>query len=226
MISVYFANTELLKNEDFYLRALELVSSQRREKTLRFRIKEDRIRSLCAELLLKKSLRDLQLDDRNLTYVYGEHEKPSLAGLDSFYFNLSHSEDYVMCAVSDREIGCDIEKTGKADMKIARRYFTAEEYSALENLSSDEEKNDLFFRYWTLKESYIKCTGQGLFLPLNEFEICFDSDDQAFLSSGPDLPVFRFFEFLSVPGYHACICREGDLEKPYTEFVDLSSILL
>ena len=59
-------------------------------------------------------------------------------------------------------VGCDVEKIGQLKMNIAMRYFCKEEYGAIKEAGSDEEKTDLFFRYWVLKESFMKATGKGM----------------------------------------------------------------
>ena len=94
-------------------------------------------------------------------------------------FNLSHSGSYVMCAacVDGRDggnvrVGCDLEKMGPLKMKLARRFFCPEEVRAIEEKESEQEKADLFYRYWVLKESFMKATGKGMALPVNSFCIC------------------------------------------------------
>ena len=92
-------------------------------------------------------------------------------------FNISHSGTKVMCAVSDHDIGCDVEQIVDIDMEIAKRFFFAEEYEALMKCTCRESRNDLFFRYWTLKESFMKATGLGFELALDSFCIMLDSAD-------------------------------------------------
>ncbi len=88
-------------------------------------------------------------------------------------FNLSHSGKFVMCAAetdgTTASVGCDVEEVGALRINIARRFFCREEYETIMKESSDEERTDLFYRYWVLKESFMKATGKGMALPANSF---------------------------------------------------------
>lgn len=95
-----------------------------------------------------------------LAYVYGKEGKPYVRDLP-FYFNLSHSGSYVLCAISGVEIGVDIQQhSGKDVGKLARRFFPERECAALEQ--AGEERERLFYRLWARKEAYGKLTGKGI----------------------------------------------------------------
>ena len=70
----------------------------------------------------------------------------------------------------NNDIGCDVEHLErKADvLAIADRYFSEVETKELFSLPVKKQR-DRFFDYWTLKESYIKAWGQGLAIPLSDF---------------------------------------------------------
>jgi hypothetical protein len=70
-------------------------------------------------------------------------------------FNISHSANYVVCAIADSPVGIDIEGGRKVNRSVAKRYFTEEE---IESIHSDED----FFKIWTFKEALGKYTGEGL----------------------------------------------------------------
>ena len=89
-------------------RLLELVSPKRREKVIRYRMPDDRKRSLGAGIILREILRENGLNESDLRY--SENEKPVA---DSVFFNVSHAGDYVVGVSSDCEVGCDIEKIRK-----------------------------------------------------------------------------------------------------------------
>lgn len=95
-------------------------------------------------------------------YEYGENGKPYLTDYP-FHFNLSHSGQYVFLGVSGQEIGVDIQKIQQTDeLRLAKRFFSGEEYKALEDCKDPENRRQMFFRMWTRKEAYGKLTGQGL----------------------------------------------------------------
>src|SRR5690554_346181 len=97
--------------------------------------------------------------------------------LKDLYFNLSHTDGMIVVAVSGRDgVGVDIEYSlRKADINIARRYFSADEFSSLISLPP-ERQLCRFFELWTLKEAYIKGIGKGLHMPLDSFSVLFNED--------------------------------------------------
>ena len=72
-------------------------------------------------------------------------------------------------------MGCDLERIGRLRLDLAERFFCREEYEAVLMRETEEERRDCFFRYWVLKESFIKATGRGMALPLNSFSIRLES---------------------------------------------------
>lgn len=97
-----------------------------------------------------------------LTYRYGEKGKPFFKEIPLF-FSLSHSGDYVLCAVSRREIGADIQKLQPVDvLKLSRRFYSEPECLALERCADEKEMQRLFFELWSRKEAWGKLTGKGV----------------------------------------------------------------
>jgi 4'-phosphopantetheinyl transferase len=84
--------------------------------------------------------------------------------------NLSHAAGLVVCAVADGDVGADVEKVDAArvDEGVWKSYFAPIEVAALAALPP-EARTERFFRYWTLKEAYIKARGQGMGIPLDQF---------------------------------------------------------
>lgn len=208
---IYISDVSPLADGRIYSAAYNNVSVERRKKTDAFRFEKDKRLSLGAELLLKKALADYGVSPRDMRFEYGENGKPYLAGEKDVFFNFSHSGTYVMCAVSDGQIGCDTEQiTGYKD-SLARHIFSAAEYADISSKVSEEEKSAAFFRYWTLRESYMKYTGLGLALPLSDFEITTDGETGV-LKNGEKQNVF-FGEFSSIPGYACAVCAETPVKN-------------
>ncbi len=81
-----------------------------------------------------------------------ENGKPYIAG-SKYHFNLSHSGEIVMLAVSDKPVGIDVELLAERDYKkFAKRFFSEEEQKRVNSLLS-------FYVLWTKKESFIKYRG-------------------------------------------------------------------
>lgn len=90
---------------------------------------------------------------------------------DGIYFNLSHSAHMALCAVSDVPVGCDIEQVTNAPLDIAEHVFSDKERRYIWAGRSARETDRRFFRLWTMKESYLKMTGEGMNLPPERVEI-------------------------------------------------------
>lgn len=128
-----------------------------------------------------------------LQYRFGPHGKPEIVDFP-LYFSLSHSGDYVLCAISDREVGADIQKLQTVDFsKLTSRFFAETEYKALEECDSEAERQKLFFRLWTNKEAYGKMTGQGIMAALNS-----------------DVLYSQWPEISAPEGYAIAVCTERD----------------
>ncbi|MDG2271591.1 MAG: 4'-phosphopantetheinyl transferase superfamily protein [Halioglobus sp.] len=105
--------------------------------------------------------------------------KPYIANSStSLSFNLSHTREWVACAVARHSlVGIDIEDSGRNPkiVPLANRFFSRKEYQDLLRLPAMQQKNR-FFDYWTLKEAYIKARGEGISLGLNRFGFKFSSN--------------------------------------------------
>lgn len=93
-------------------------------------------------------------------YKYGEQGKPQIVNSPK-KFNLSHSGDYVVCGVSNGEVGVDIQKWVPYKERTAERFFAKEEWELLQE-KDEQERTELFYRLWSRKEAYGKYTGQGI----------------------------------------------------------------
>ena len=94
------------------------------------------------------------------------------------HFNLSHTKDLVAMAVCRHaRVGVDVEKRGRASLKVAERYFSAAEIAQLRALPSEEQSRH-FVRLWTLKEAYLKAVGTGIAGGLDRMSMLFSSDDE------------------------------------------------
>lgn len=215
-IRIYFADTKALKNKAVYERLYNSLPEERKKKADRFRFEKDRLLSVGAGALLLKALSEAYINDAE--FAEGEKQKPFIKNHPEIFFNLSHSEEKIMCVVSDREVGCDIEKIRENTNDIAARYFTEEERNAID---STEKKDEMFFRIWTLKESYIKALGLGLSLSLKDFSII--TGDEISAVHGGIKSAYSFFEFKDIGGYCCSCCVKGDQKNlpMKIKFIDL-----
>ena len=172
--TLYVADVGRLQNDEVYEAMYQKVSVRRAEKTDRLKKKDDKIRSIAAEILLMRAYEDIigkyyeGRDDRLPEVESDENGKPFFKD-SNIFFNISHSGTKVICAISSQEVGCDVEKSHDSGEKIAKRFFAEEESALIEKAESIEEGSRLFQRIWTLKESVLKEIGLGVAFPMNNF---------------------------------------------------------
>ena len=154
-------------SDEQYQNHKNLISEWRREMALQYKKLNDRKRSVLAFVLLQHALREEYGITEIPEFVYNEFGKPSLPNLP-IHFSLSHCKDAVACAVSDNNIGIDVETIVPYNPDVARRVCTATE---LEMLEQSDNKDTDFIKLWTIKESISKFDGLGLIMPFNEINI-------------------------------------------------------
>jgi 4'-phosphopantetheinyl transferase len=151
------------------------LTADEKQRAEKFRFIRDRDRFVAARAILRVLLgRYLSASPRELVLAYEPQGKPWIADTD-LQFNLAHSADlalYAFCAGA--RIGVDIEHVrpmpdGEA---VARRFFAAEEFAALQTLPL-AEREPAFFACWTRKEAYVKAIGTGLSSRLDSFHVSF-----------------------------------------------------
>jgi 4'-phosphopantetheinyl transferase len=143
-----------------------LLPSLQKERNKRFKNLKDRYSHLFGRLLLKQGLLNKGYEENVLELIQTtDFDKPFISG--PVDFNISHSKDYVICAISENcALGIDIEKIEpQFDISDNTGIFTPEEIEHIDNSPSQQAA---FFRIWTRKESIIKANGKGLSLPLNK----------------------------------------------------------
>ncbi len=203
--------------DDMWADFLALISPEKREKIQRFRFEEDKWRALCAEILIRYLIIEkLGYENRQIAFYRNEYGKPYLQGVQDFYFNLSHSGDWVLCGISNREIGVDIEHITKSHTDLAARFFNPQEYTFLLE-QSPECRDRWFYQIWSLKESYIKYKGSGLSIPLSSFCFTFDRGKTA-LHTPTEEPLFTQTYSLD-PAYTVASCS---LERPTQAVISLT----
>ncbi|GMK38055.1 4'-phosphopantetheinyl transferase [Paenibacillus sp. CCS19] len=158
-------------------RLVEQVTPERRRRYERFRIEADAVRSLFAELVVRRIVRErYSISNEAIQFRANSYGKPELVYPAELHFNVSHSGNWVVCAISDGPVGIDIEQIQPIDMEVSRRFFSPAEHAQLIALPMEEQLNR-FYELWTLKESFVKAVGMGLSMPLDSFSFTYDQVD-------------------------------------------------
>jgi len=198
---------------------LHTLAADERTRAERFYFPRDRERFIVARGVLRAIL-GLYSNSapEGVSFSDGSHGKPALAGESggaAIRFNVSHSHGVALYAVTRvREVGIDVECI-RSDLKveqIAERFFSHHEITTLRALPT-HLRESAFFRCWTRKEAYIKATGKGLSLPLDQFAVSLAPGEPAALLSTQGDPHeaqrWSLLELTPAPGYAAALAVEG-----------------
>ena len=95
--------------------------------------------------------------------VRTETGKPYLRLHPELFFNISHSGDWIACALGDAPVGLDIQYHREIKVEqTARKICTPDEWKTFMQAGTEKGKKDFLFQIWTKKESYLKFTGEGI----------------------------------------------------------------
>lgn len=212
-MKIYMTDIELLEPEQIFAQMLSFVTEERKSKISHFRKYGDQCRSLAAGLLLEYGLREHGLSllpgtVQQVRLTCGKNSKPALDGDFGIHFNLSHSGRYVAGVFSDSEAGIDVEQIREGQMKVAKRFFTPEEYLMLQK-QKPEETDRCFTELWTRKESYIKAVGSGMALDLASFRVL---GDRVETPKTEEQEVWYLRSYAPVDGYVLSVCTKDPAE--------------
>ena len=191
--------------------ALNDLAADERQRADRFHYERDRLRYVAGRTALRTILaRYLDSAPQALRFTYNAQGKPALEPPAALRFNLAHSDNHALLAVTTgpHELGIDLEhlRPGFATDTIAERFFAPEETAALRALPQPAQEA-AFFRCWTRKEAYIKACAQGLHMPLDSFDVSLGADEPArFLRNGEG---WSMASFQVEPDYEGAIVAEG-----------------
>ena len=153
-----------------------LILTLDKEETERYQKRQNRLQSsylishaACRQILAHY----LKLTAAEIKYKKNQHGKPLLDHKTSLNFNMSHSRDKAIIAVtSDSIVGVDVEYSDKKNSweKIVPRYFHPDEINYLLAQPKDRQKQT-FFQIWTRKEAFIKAIGTGFATSLTSFSV-------------------------------------------------------
>ena len=171
MLDIYAVKLDKDIEHSMYMKVLSTISTEKRRKIDRYKKKEDAQRSLIGELLVRYILcNKFNLLNEDIVFFEDNYGKPYIHPKFNLNFNISHSAEWIVCAISEYPVGIDIEKILPIEFSIANHFFSMEEYNAL--ISQDEGKKlTYFYQLWCAKESYIKAVGKGLSISLDSFTI-------------------------------------------------------
>lgn len=168
MIYIFYTVIDKKLSKDTFSYYLKYLPGILQNKILKYRHWEDAQRSLLGKTLLMHGLQFMGLEQYILKDLkFSKLEKPFFD--DSIDFNISHSGEFVLCAISlAGRIGVDIEEIKPVSFSELKMFFSDNECTKIEQ---SDNSTISFYKHWTQKEAFLKAIGMGLNLPINQVEI-------------------------------------------------------
>jgi len=202
MLKIYHANSQSFREKYELEILLRQLPQSLHVKANRYRRPQDAFNFVLGRLMLKQGLEQLGMNSDLEKIRFNENEKPMLDGV---FFNISHSADLVVCALTkEGEIGIDVELEKEIPLNDFIKSFTPKEWKHITEHSFPLKK---FFWYWVRKESIIKALGVKLSY-LNQIEL--EASKDFFMEKNKKW----FLRDLDFDGeYFFAICSEVDFEQ-------------
>ena len=200
MIIVYRSDIKQVRRENKLDDLLRELPANMHEKALRYKFEKDAYNYVSGRLLLKRGLQELGKEAQLGHIMIQENGKPMLEGI---YFNISHTHDLVVCALSsDGEIGVDVEMQKPVKLENFKHSFTEKEWAQIINSADPLGK---FYCYWTRKESIIKAMGITLSY-MNRVEL--DATRDYIVDKGK---TWYLIDLDLPPGFFGALCSEAEI---------------
>jgi 4'-phosphopantetheinyl transferase len=167
-----------------------------------------RQRKIVARARLRQILSSyLDRAPRSIEISLGGHGKPQVQGLE---FNVSHSENLAVYAVSQQPVGIDVEYLRSIEMAgLVQRFFAPAELISWQQLPPEQQQL-AFFRAWTMKEAYLKAIGMGLHISLAAVVVEMDLMKPGCLLTTPDAGNWQVAPLALTAGYVGVVVMAGN----------------
>jgi 4'-phosphopantetheinyl transferase len=222
MIEVYAVKLDKLIEKPKSNELILYLPEEKQDRIKRFYNQKDADRSLIADILIRAIIiRKTGISNKDIVFYNNEWNKPFLKDFNNFHFNISHSGNWVVCAIDDSSVGIDIEKIHLVeDYDIAKRFFSKAEYEALLRKNSSQRMS-FFYDLWSIKESYVKWVGKGLSIPLDSFSIYLEDNAIKLITDNQyDICYFKQFNIDADYKMSVCGCNNNFCENLIFENVD------
>lgn len=211
MIQTWIADISPLYDEKFYRAVYETLPDFRQKKADKTAFQKNKAQSAGAWALLMKIREEYNISE-------------------SAAFNISHSGDYVICSADtgrgDASVGCDLEQIKDINLKVAKRFFCPSESECILSQPDDQGRQEMFCRFWVLKESFMKATRRGMALDMQSFEIK-PGEPPVLVKKPEEFADEYYYREYTVPGilYRMAVCStDGDIDsKIHMELINYFS---
>jgi len=218
MLNVYFLKLDFNINADDLLMLEKTISAQRVEYAKQYHQRKDYIRSLLSSVLLYYALNKNGIEKKDIIIEKSPRGKPFLINFKNIDFNITHSGDWVACAIDSNDIGIDIEQIKDIDLTDYKEILTSEETDYING------KLENFYQIWTLKESFLKALGLGVYKPLSSFKIQPYDKHYARVFQDDNCQKQWYFYNFNLDEQHSCsICSQSEISEKQFNFLEYKS---
>ena len=199
---------------------MPLLDRGRQEKAAAIKNRGERQRSVTAGLLLRYAFLQSGYSPaqwQHAEIIYGEYGKPGIKGLSGFHYSISHSEEWVICAVGDTPVGADIQRMRPWKLQMAKRFYSDSEYDRIVSFADARRQTECFYKMWTAKESYGKLTGRGIGEGISRYV----TDREFAHVCGKDTYPFPIRLYDTITDYIVCVCSRESYFPEEITFADL-----
>lgn len=200
MDKIYISSIKEIENQFEYF--ISFLDEASKEYILNHKSHQTRLQILLDRLLALKYL-------NTTIFKYNEYKKPYI---DNKYFNISHSNDYVVLIVSDDEVGIDIETNRNINEKLIDYVLNEEEKKTLKN-------NNDFIKIWTKKESIVKCLGTGINSKLKYINTI--DNDKLIKINDTNL----FLKTINYDNYYISFCKKSIIDDYNLEYISADDLI-
>ena len=178
----------------------------------RFRFIIDKNRFISGRTIARRAIRSLLNSSSNLSFTETRNKKPVLSVDRSIQFNISHSGQWVIVAMTlDDPLGVDVEyQDGCKDINgLGKRVMTEKEF-ALFTAAPDSDRLDLFYSLWVRKEAVLKCMGTGFSLDPRSIEVGHNkASPSIFKSEGEKIQIVELQAHLPLQQYKSALAYKN-----------------
>lgn len=209
MQKIYIYNINNITKNKLVL-ASSFLSAEEKERAERFKFQKDYKLYTAGKIMARKIIGSyFDVKPEKVRFRIDEYDRPHLQYPEkgNFDFNISHSGDFVVLAISDSRVGIDVERIKPIDLNIAEDCFHEKERVYLQSDQGRLFEN--FYKIWTLKESFIKAIGEGLSCPLKNFYFEFKGNEiKHRIMEHESIWQFRLYDFDR--NYKLSLCLDGN----------------
>ncbi len=211
------------EEKDLFMQCLTVA---RKERVLRLKGRESSIKCLQTGLFLRYCLDACGVQCTNEDILVAEDEKPYIKNHPVF-FNISHSDNYVVVMISDQNCGIDLQRNMDFKERLAKKIMHEREYALV--CEYPEDKDALLTACWAGKEAYLKYTGTGIRYAMSSVDVSelmkqfYDRKTDCFAMIPEQDQVFM--RYLSIENhYFLAVCQKEDFVQPIVKKVDINQV--